>query len=129
MSHGQCWLWNDYLVFSHSIGDVLIWLAYTLIPILAATIYVRGKLYNYSLAYPNLWKWGAAFVFSCSLTHLCGVAEVWMGGWVYYLSSIIKLSTAIVSIKFAYELYRLREELIFISRAVFEIMETRGDEQ
>lgn len=115
-------MWDMRLVISHSIADLMIWIAYTTIPVLAAYIYTAGKLNKHNIAYPALWRWGGAFVFFCSLTHLCGVAEVWIGGAIYYVSAGIKLITAIVSLRFAAILYSLRNELVFISRAILTAM-------
>ena len=118
MPHGACWLWNAVLIVLHAVGDLGTSLYYAVIPAIALYVYHRGHLANLKAAYPRLWRRGAGFIAFCGLSHLGAFAEIWMGGWLYYLTGGIKLCMLAASALFAWEFWRLRWELIAIGRGL-----------
>ena len=126
MPHGQCWLWDVRLVVSTAVGNLLVFCAYTLIPIIGYYIYRQGELKKLRFTYPKLWTAGLEFIWLCGLTHLIQVTEIWIGGWVFYLDAITEILTGIVSLRFVILLWRLRDEIVIISRIINQSMD-QGD--
>ena len=120
VSHGECWLWNWKLILLHAPADILTFLAYSSIALVAMFIYHKGRLSRLAVAYPYLWISGAGFVFFCALSHLGSFAEIWFGGWVYYVTGVNKVLMSIVSLWFAWQFFRLRNEIVIVGRVLFE---------
>lgn len=120
MPHGACWLWDWHLIALHAPADILTFLAYSSIALTAIYVYYRGKLSKLAVAYPYLWLSGAGFVFFCSLSHLGGFLEIWFGGWIYYLTGVNKAIMGAVSLWFAWQFFRLRDEIVTVGRVLFE---------
>lgn len=119
--HGACWLWNDLLIALHLTGDLGIGIYYLIIPITVLAIYRHGKLKRLKESFPNLWSKGALFILLCGLTHFCATVEIWIGGWFYYISGIVKIITLIASSSFAYQLLKSRWHIIAIGRLIEEL--------
>lgn len=116
MSHGQCWFWDWRLILIHGISDLLIFIAYMLIPITALYIYKNGHLDTLKASYPGLWLAGMAFVGFCGLSHLGSFIEIWYGDSIYWITGINKVLMSIASIWFAVSLWKVKDEIITISR-------------
>lgn len=104
----------------HAPADLLTFCAYSAIALTALYVYQRGKLSKLALAYPYLWLSGAGFVFFCSLSHLGSFLEIWCGGRIYYLTGANKVVMGIVSLWFAIQFFRLRDEIVTVGRVLFE---------
>lgn len=124
--HGACWLWNDFLIALHLIGDLGIGIYYVIIPITIAFIYRHGKLKKLKESLPRLWSSGALFILLCGLTHFCAAVEIWIGGWFYYISGSIKILTLLASSSFAYQLLNHRWQIVAIGRVVEAINEEKS---
>lgn len=92
MPHGHCYLWQSDILFGHVISGVLISLCYLAIPVLLGIILHRRK----DIPFRSTIKVFIIFIFFCSLTHIMEVITVWYP--IYYISGIIKILTAIISI-------------------------------
>ncbi len=96
MPHGYCLLWKPWLVSIHAGFDLLIFLAYTAIPI-AILMFIRKRQIEFSgLA----WLF-VAFIFLCGLTHLVNLVTLWFGiyetqGWIKLITAMVSVATAIV---------------------------------
>ena len=114
--HGQCWLWEPHLVLGVATGNLLVFTAYVLIPIIGTFIYWQGKLSLLQFTYPKLWRVGLSFICLCGLTHLIQVAEIWIGGIVFYVDAIVVMATGIVSLYFVWLLWGYRNEIVKVAR-------------
>lgn len=132
MPHGACWLWNRLLILLHAPSDLATFLAYAVIPITVIYVYRAGQLRGLAAAYPQLWRLGAAFVFFCGLSHLGNFLEVWWGGPIYVITGANKIVMAVVSMWFAYVLFRARKDLVFFGKgleAVARRLKAAADEE
>ena len=90
--HGHCYLWKPSLVWLNIFSDSLIALVYYSIPIaLVYFVHMRKD-------FPFKWIFllFGAFIVSCGTTHVMDVWTLWHP--TYWLSTFIKLITAIVSL-------------------------------
>ncbi len=90
--HGHCYLWKPSLVWLNIISDSLIALVYYSIPIIL--FYFVHKREDFPFKWILLLF--GAFIVSCGTTHVMDVWTLWHS--TYWLSSFIKLITAIVSL-------------------------------
>ena len=90
--HGFCFLWNPGLLWLHVVSDLLIALAYFLIPIALLRI-LRGRK---DIAFNGVFFCFAAFIVACGVTHVMEVVTLWQP--IYWVSGILKAITAAVSI-------------------------------
>ncbi|MBF2026849.1 MAG: PAS domain S-box protein [Oscillatoriales cyanobacterium C42_A2020_001] len=93
--HGHCYLWKPGLVGLHVISDSLIALAYYSIPITLIS-FVRKRR---DLPFDWVFLLFGAFIVACGTTHVLEIWTLWHP--VYWLSGLIKLLTAIVSMSTA----------------------------
>lgn len=92
MGHGHCYLWRPDLVLLHSVSDTLIAASYFTIPLALYVLMLKRK----DLEYEWMFLLFALFIFSCGLTHLMAVYNIWNGA--YYVSGALKAITAAVSL-------------------------------
>lgn len=109
MAHGFCLLWQPWLVALYAGSDLLIFLAYALIPVaLFRLVRLRGDLAQYR----GLILLFAAFILLCGLSHLVSMVTLWVP--VYALHGAVKLVTATVSLMTAAVLFPLLPRLAAI---------------
>lgn len=121
--HGMCWLWDWRLILLHSTSDLLTFAAYSTISLTALYAYRAGKLAGLYYAYPVLWRFGAAFVFFCGLSHLGNFLEVWYGGALYWLTGAIKVLMTAASLGFARLFWQRRMDVVAMGRALSRLMQ------
>lgn len=90
--HGYCLFWNLPLLASHILGDVLIALAYFMIP---PVLFALRKLISWYVPRMALLLFGA-FIVSCGMTHVMDIVVIWYP--LYYTQAVIKLVTASISL-------------------------------
>uniref|UniRef100_A0A832M4D5 histidine kinase n=1 Tax=Oscillatoriales cyanobacterium SpSt-402 TaxID=2282168 RepID=A0A832M4D5_9CYAN len=93
--HGHCYLWKPELVGLHVISDSLIALAYYSIPITLIS-FVRKRQ---DLPFDWVFLLFGAFIVACGTTHILEIWTLWYP--IYWLSGLIKVVTAIVSLSTA----------------------------
>lgn len=98
MPHGHCYLWKTGLVGLHVVSDSLIGLAYYSIPVILICFVKKRE----DLPFPRVFCLFGAFIIACGTTHFMEVWTLWNPD--YWLSGIIKVITAIVSLYTALEL-------------------------
>ncbi len=101
MPHGQCYLWKPELMTLHGVADGLIALSYYSIP-LVIFHFVRERR---DIPFPAIFLMFGAFIVACGTTHLIEVWTIWQPH--YWLSGIVKLITAIISIVTTVALVRI----------------------
>lgn len=106
MPHGQCFLWEPWLLWSHVISDLIIFLAYYSIPVLL--IYFIKKRTDIQFGW--MFSLFGSFIVLCGTTHLIAIVTIWQP--VFWLAAFFKGITALVSIVTAYLLWLLLPKLI-----------------
>jgi two-component sensor histidine kinase len=100
-AHGYCLSWDPWLIGLHGGSDLLIFGAYTAIPI-AILIFIKRRP---QLEMKGLARFFAAFIFWCGLTHLFGFITLWFP--IYDIQALVKAATAAVSIVTAVVIFML----------------------
>lgn len=110
MPHGHCYLWEPGILSVHIAADVLIALAYIVIPLgLLDIIRQRGGLDpRYSLIIILF----AAFILSCAVTHMFNIVTIWRPA--YFIEGALKAICAVVSVVASAFFLGYRNELIGI---------------
>lgn len=127
-AHWVCWQNRPALVYIHLIGDLMVWSAYTAIPLLVLYIMVRGRIDHASpIGFPTLLIWGALFIWSCGQTHLLDAIEIWYQ--IQWRRGAMKLVTGIVSWVFFVILVCQRERLMTVARAAYRALEMEEAEE
>lgn len=101
MLHGFCYQWNPTLVWLHAISDILIALAYFLIPV--ALIYFVRKRQDFPFGW--MFICFGVFIAARGATHVMDVWTLWFPS--YWFSAGVKVITALVSVPMAIFLVRL----------------------
>lgn len=97
--HGHCYLWQTPLVGLHALSDTLIALAYYSIPLML----IHFIRHREDVPFRRIFLLFSAFIILCGTTHLLEVVTLWFS-W-YWLSGIVKMATALISIYTAFALY------------------------
>lgn len=108
MAHGYCLLWQPWLVVLYAGSDILIFLAYSAIP-LALLRFLRRRP---DVRYGGLVALFAAFILLCGITHAISVLTLWVP--LYPLHGAVKLVTGLVSATTAVVLFLLVPRLVAI---------------
>lgn len=106
MPHGYCLLWRPWLVALHAGADALIFASYFVIP-LAILRFLRARP---DVRFGALGWLFASFILLCGLTHLVGLATLWLP--IYELQGILKMVTGLVSAATAAILFPLVPKLV-----------------
>jgi len=106
MPHGHCYFWKPEVLWTNVIGDVVIVLAYFMIPF-ALFYFVKRRR---DIRYPSMFMLFAAFIFFCGTTHLLDIISVWHP--IYRLEGLVKIITGVVSITTAVLLFRILPVLL-----------------
>ncbi|OCQ97109.1 hybrid sensor histidine kinase/response regulator [Nostoc sp. MBR 210] len=113
--HGHCYLWKPELVWLNIISDGTIALAYYSIPLLL--IYFISK--RQDVPFNGVFLLFGAFILACGSGHLIDIWTLWHPD--YWVSSILKAFTAIISIYTAFALiYLMPQALTLPSPAQLE---------
>ena len=115
LPHGVCFLQRPELIWLHVISDLVIAIAYFMIPITLSLLLRRmGTRMSFNWAVVLF----AAFIMLCGVTHVFGIITVWLPlyyleGWLKAMTAAVSLATAVAIIPLVPKLLRLRmpEEL------------------
>ncbi|MDX2187299.1 MAG: ATP-binding protein [Opitutaceae bacterium] len=92
MPHGFCYQWSEPLILMHVLSDAAIAFAYFCIPVVLA-LFLRKRP---DIRMPWLSAAFATFIFSCGLTHVMEIWNVWHPS--YWLAGGVKVMTAAASV-------------------------------
>ncbi|MEO1134157.1 MAG: ATP-binding protein, partial [Cyanobacteria bacterium J06639_1] len=98
MPHGQCYLWQPSLVWTHVLSDTLIALSYYSIPLLLVYFIRQRK----DIPFKRIFLLFSLFILTCGTTHVLDVWTLWVPA--YWVSGAVKAVTAIVSLYTAFAL-------------------------
>lgn len=108
--HGHCYLWKPELVWLNVISDFVIFLAYFSIPL--QLIYIVKK--RGDLPFNWIFFLFGSFILACGTGHLMDVWTLWHP--TYWLSSLIKAITALISVGTVVGLMLLVPRLLLLPR-------------
>ncbi|WP_316013108.1 sensor histidine kinase [Roseobacter sp. HKCCA0434] len=108
MAHGYCLLWQPWLVTLFAGSDLMIFAAYSAIP-LALVSFLRQRP---DLAERRVVRLFAAFILLCGTTHLLGIVTLWFPA--YPVLGVLKFATGVVSIVTAIVLFRMIPRLVLL---------------
>ncbi len=109
--HGMCYQWRPDILWLNVGSDVIIAIAYILIP--AGLLYFMNR--RSEVIYPALIYLFCIFIFSCGVTHAFGIWTVWNGQ--YGVQGLIKSFTAAASVATALMLYPAIPKLLALRSA------------
>jgi PAS domain S-box-containing protein len=92
LPHGHCYLWIPALVWLHVASDILIALAYYVMPIILV-YFVRKRR---DLPFDWMFLMFGGFIVACGTTHLMAVWNLWYP--TYWVSGAVKAATAAISL-------------------------------
>ena len=101
MPHGHCYLWNQGVLWLHTVSDATTTLAYFSIPVVLLILVGKRR----DLAFSSMFLWFALFIVSCGLTHLLDIVIIWKP--IYWLQGIVKAITGISSAITAFLLVKI----------------------
>ncbi|MVM30063.1 two-component sensor histidine kinase [Spirosoma sp. HMF4905] len=129
-----CGRWTDFHGWLYIISDLMIWLAYMVIPL----VLIRYLFVKKGVPLPGVFWLFGAFILLCGLTHLIDVVIFWIP--VYRISALVRFVTGVVSVATVVALFRYfdeavglrtskeyEHELLFRQQAVTEL--TRSNEE
>ena len=120
--HITCYLYDWSLVALNVVGDLLITIAYFVIP--AFLIYL-AKRFPAQPGKKVLWLFGT-FIVGCGATHLMEIWNIWFSN--YWIAGWIKMITALISLFTAYVLWKSLPTMMgranFFFKDVPKIMES-----
>ncbi|MCB1176901.1 MAG: PAS domain S-box protein, partial [Leptospiraceae bacterium] len=106
MPHGHCYLWKPNLLGLHVVSDLIITISYYIIPIGLILLVKKRK----DLPFNWIFFLFSAFILACGTTHLISIWTVWKPD--YWISGIVKLLTAMVSVFTAISLIPLTPKVL-----------------
>jgi hypothetical protein len=104
--HGVCWLWDWKIITAQLVSNLLIVIAYYVIPLALLKIVIKHKIGRINRL-PIMFS---TFILLCGTTHLMDIILIYRP-W-FWLDSIIRFSTGIVSVITAIELVRISKVII-----------------
>lgn len=102
----RCGYWSDFHGWMYIIADLMIWLAYFLIPLVILKFVFKRKNIQFHKAYFLF----AAFILLCGTTHFIDAVMFWVP--VYRINAVVRLITGVVSLLTVYYLFRLFPEAL-----------------
>ena len=101
-----CGHWTDFHGWLYITSDLMIWLAYMIIPL----ILIRYLFIKKGVPLPGVFWLFGAFILLCGLTHLIDAMLFWVP--VYRISALVRFLTGIVSIATVLALFRYFDEAV-----------------
>ncbi|AEI50746.1 sensor histidine kinase [Runella slithyformis] len=110
-----CGEWSDFHGWLYISSDLMIWLAYFLIPIIILQ-YFAGK--KNVIKFTRIYLLFATFILLCGSTHFIDAMMFWVP--MYHLNALVRLATGIVSLFTVYHLFRILPQ-VFQQRTNLEL--------
>lgn len=98
----NCGYWSDFHGWLYIISDLLIWVAYSAIPLIILYFFEKKRA---GLRFPKVYFLFAAFILLCGSTHFLDAMMFWVP--MYRFNAVIRFATAVVSLATAYHLVRI----------------------
>jgi two-component system, chemotaxis family, sensor kinase Cph1 len=101
----HCGYWSHFHGWLYIISDLLIWLAYFMIPVIIFSYVSKRKQV---IKYSGIYLLFAAFILLCGSTHFLDASMFWVP--MYRLNALVRFLTAIVSLLTVYYLIKILPE-------------------
>lgn len=101
-----CGQWTAFHGWLYIVSDLMIWLAYMVIPM----ILVRYLFVKKGIPLPGVFTLFGAFILLCGLTHLIDAVIFWIP--IYRISALVRFLTGLVSIATVITLFRYFNEAV-----------------
>ena len=101
----QCGYWSDFHGWLYIVSELLIWIAYFLIPLIILNYFLKKKT---SLRFNKAYIYFAAFILLCGSTHFLDALMFWVP--MYRLNALVRIVTAMVSLATVYHLIKILPE-------------------
>ena len=98
----HCGYWSAFHGWLYITSDLLIWLAYFMIPVIIFRYVSKRKQV---INYPGIYLLFAAFILLCGTTHVLDAAMFWVP--MYRLNALVRCFTAIISLLTVYYLIKI----------------------
>jgi two-component system, chemotaxis family, sensor kinase Cph1 len=100
-----CGYWSDFHGWLYILSDLMIWIAYFLIPVIIFNYVSRRKQV---IKYPGIYLLFGAFILLCGSTHFLDASMFWVP--MYRLNALVRFLTAVVSLMTVYFLIKILPE-------------------
>ena len=100
-----CGYWSDFHGWLYIISDLMIWVAYFLIPVIIFNYVSKRK---HVIKYPGIYLLFGAFILLCGTTHFLDASMFWVP--MYRLNALVRFLTAVVSLLTVYYLIKILPE-------------------
>lgn len=97
-----CGEWSDFHGWLYIISDLMIWMAYFLIPVIILQYFADKKDV---IKFTRVYLLFATFILLCGSTHFIDAMMFWIP--MYRLNALVRLATGIVSLFTVYHLFRI----------------------
>lgn len=101
----KCGYWSDFHGWLYVISEILIWIAYFLIPLIILNYISKKKA---ALTFHKAYFYFAAFILLCGSTHFLDAMMFWIP--MYRFNAIVRLATAVISLFTVYHLIKILPE-------------------
>jgi two-component system, chemotaxis family, sensor kinase Cph1 len=101
----HCGYWTNFHGWLYIMSDLMIWLAYFMIPVIIFRYVSKRKE---AIKYPGIYLLFAAFILLCGTTHFLDAAMFWVP--MYRLNALVLFLTALVSLMTVYSLIKILPE-------------------
>src|SRR5437762_2260812 len=98
----KCGQWSDFHGWLYIVSDLMIWLAYFLIPVIILR-YFSGR--RNVIKFSKVYLLFATFILLCGTTHLVDAMMFWTPA--YRFNALVRSATAIVSLFTVYHLVKI----------------------
>lgn len=101
----ECGYWSNFHGWLYVISELLIWIAYFLIPLIILNYISKKKA---ALTFHKAYFYFAAFILLCGSTHFLDAMMFWIP--MYRFNAVVRLGTAIISLFTVYHLVKILPE-------------------
>jgi two-component system, chemotaxis family, sensor kinase Cph1 len=98
----QCGSWSDFHGWLYIISDIMIWVAYFMIPVIILQYFTKKKP---GILFHKAYILFAAFILLCGTTHFLDAVMFWVP--MYRLNALVRFVTGVVSLITVYHLIKL----------------------
>lgn len=98
----KCGYWSDFHGYLYIASELMVWLAYFLIPLIIMNYFARKKSI---IRFQKVYLLFASFILLCGSTHFLDALMFWVP--MYRFNAVVRLLTGIVSLVTVYHLFKI----------------------
>jgi signal transduction histidine kinase len=111
----RCGNWTDFHGWLYIASDLMIWLAYFLIPLIILRYYFKKKP---TIRFQAAYLWFAAFILLCGATHFLDAMMFWIP--MYRVNALVRFFTGVTSLLTVYYLVKVLPQA-FSQKTIIEL--------